>query len=213
MDIHCSWYYLCGNMQDTINSTFDIISIGISRFSECLGRNVGKHYIYIAVGERALVAPFLSRNALFPTEPYQSHATHSLKTRIQLFTFQLRQVNPKHAKRPCIARHGTLRWAETCLREPHTIRRQLTSAGPPRVILSMLQVYTLKFNEPNCVVVPLRTNPHSLPFRTNTSLTLTTVGRGVLPPSSPPWEELGSESSIRSAPRRVSQSTMPWRHR
>lgn len=91
-----------------------------------------------------------------------------------------------------------LRRAERCARKPYvSYYSRLTSADPPKVILSMLQVYTLKFSDPNWVVVPLKTNPHSLPFRTKTSLTLTTVDRGVLPPSSPPLQELESEPSIR----------------
>lgn len=98
------------------------------------------------------------------------------------------------------AMHGTaLHRTERCSLGPHIRIQQPTSAGPPKVILSMLQVYTLKFSDPNWVVVPLKTNPHSLPFRTKTSLTLTTVDRGVLPPSSPPLEELASESSIRNS--------------
>ena len=95
--------------------------------------------------------------------------------------------------------YGTvLHRIEMCSLGPHIRIQQPTSAGPPTVILSMLQVYTLKFSDPNWVVVPLKTNPHSLPFRTKTSLTLTTVDRGVLSPSCPPLEELASKSSIRN---------------
>ena len=97
------------------------------------------------------------------------------------------------------AMYGTvLHRIEMCSLGPHIRIQQPTSAGPPTVILSMLQVYTLKFSDPNWVVVPLKTNPHSLPFRTKTSLTLTTVDRGVLSPSCPPLEELASKSSIRN---------------